>query len=83
MDSKDTRDKIVDWLNDMLDVDHDMICEAFTREIDIKPDSLFLMSPLSRDKKGIKVMTPLALLSGVLGKPIEPVFEDGIIQRFE
>ena len=83
MDKKGTREIMIDWLNDMLDVDHDLICEAFTREIDIKPDSLLLNSPISYDKKGVRVITPIGLISAVIGKPIEPVFEDGIIQRFE
>lgn len=74
---------MVDWLNDMLEVDHDLIRDVFTREVDINPESLLLTSPLAHDKKGVKVMTALSLVSAVLGKRIEPVFEDGVIQRFE
>jgi hypothetical protein len=80
---KETRVIIVNGLNDMLDVDYELVQEAFTREIDLKPDSMLLNSPLAYDKKGVKVMTALSLVSAVLGERIEPVFEDGVIQRFE
>lgn len=77
------RQNLIDWLNDMLEIDHDLVCDVMMREHDINTESQLADSPLAHDKKGVKVMTALSLISAVLDKPVEAVFEGDIIQRFE
>ena len=83
MNVKETREIMVDWLNEALELDGDLVCSVMTHEYDISPDSDLAGYPAHYDKKGVKVMTALSLVSAVLGKRIEPVFEGDVIQRFE
>ena len=78
------RNRLVDGLNDLLEIDHDLVRDVFTSEFDLAPDSFLQKDNNAYDKGGIKVMTALSLLGVVVdGEPIEAVFEDGVIQRFE
>ena len=83
MEDNDSRKKMVNWINEMLELDHEWMLEALTKENEIKPDSDMAMMTISYEKRGLRFMTPLAIMSAAFGKPIEPVFENGIIQRFE
>ena len=77
------RNRLVDGLNDLLEIDHDLVREVFTSEFDLAPDSFLQKDNNAYDKGGIKVMTALSLLGVIVdGEPIKPIFEDGIIQRF-
>lgn len=78
------RNRLVDGLNDLLEIDHDLVRDVFTNEFDLAPDSFLQKDNNAYDKGGIKVMTALSLLGVVVdGEPIEAVFEDGVIQRFQ
>ena len=77
------RQKLLDGLNDLLEIDHDLVRDVFTNEFDLAPDSFLQNDKNAYDKGGIKVMTALSLLGVIVdGEPIEAVFEDGVIQRF-
>lgn len=78
------RQKLVDGLNDLLEIDHDLIKDIFTAEYDLAPDSFLQKDKNAYDKGGIKVMTALSLLGVIVdGEPIEAVFEGEVIQRFK
>lgn len=78
------KEKLLQGLNDLLDIDHDLVRDAFTQEIDLHRDSMLYDNRHAYEKGGIQVMTALSLLGVIVdGEPIKPVFEDGIIQRFE
>jgi len=78
------RKKLLDGLNDLLEIDHDLVRDVFTNEFDLSPDSFLQKDRRAYDKGGIKVMTALSLLGVIVdGEPITPVFEGEVIQRFE
>lgn len=78
------RDRLVEGLNDLLDIDHDLVKELLTTEFDLAPDSFLQKDKNAYDKGGVKVMTALSMLGVIIdGDPIVPIFEDGVIQRFE
>ncbi len=77
------RDEFVQGLNDLLDIDHDAVTNTLAAEYDLSPDSLLFKKPQSYDKGGVKVITALALINMITQYDVQPVFEDGVIQRFE
>lgn len=78
------RDKLVEGLNDLLDIDHDLVKGLLTTEFDLSPDSFLQKNKNAYDKGGIKVMTALSLIGVIVdGEPITPVFEGEVIQRFQ
>lgn len=78
------RQKLVDGLNDLLEIDHDLVRDVFTNEFDLAADSFLQKDKNAYDKGGIKVMTALSLLGVIVdGEPIEAVFEGEVVQRFE
>lgn len=83
MQEDQTREKIITWLNDMLDVDHDLIRSVMTSEYDISPESILRDSPLAYESRGVKVMTAIDLISAALEKPIQAKFEGELIKEFE
>lgn len=78
------RQKLVDGLNDLLGIDHDLVRDIFTNEFDLAADSFLQKDKNAYDKGGIKVMTALSLLGVIVdGEPIEAVFEGDLIKEFK
>ncbi len=78
------RDSIVDGLNELLEIDHNAVAEAMTLEIILSIDSDLGEHPVAYTKEGVQMINALAIISQCGDfEPILPVFENGIIQRFE
>lgn len=77
------RDEFIQGLNDLLDIDHDAVTNTLTAEYDLSPDSFLIKKQQSYDKGGVKVITALALINMIAQFDVQPVFEGGVIQRFE
>jgi len=78
------RDKIVKGLNDLLEIDHDTVAALMTAEFYLSVDSGLKNHDATFAKNGTHIGTALSIISYCAGKkPILPVFEDGVIQRFE
>ena len=78
------REQIINNLNALLEIDHDTVYQAI-----IEPVELPIESPLkSTDSailvRGVHCISALSILTECCEiEPIQPVFEDGVIQRFE
>lgn len=77
------RDDFINGLNDLLDIDHDAVINTLTAEYDLSPESFLIKNSQSYDKGGVTVITALALINIITQHDVQPVFEDGVIQRFE
>lgn len=78
------RDKIIQGLNELLDLDHDAVSILITGEFCLSINSSLADHDASFPKEGIRMATALTIINNCLGEaPIVPVFEDGVIQRFE
>jgi len=77
------RDKIIKGLNDLLEIDHDAVAALMTAEFYLSVDSK-LPKSAAFEKEGVQMSTALGIINHCAGEfPIVPVFEDGVIQRFE
>ena len=78
------RDKIIRELNELLEIDHDSVSAVMTAEIVLPPGSDMTMHPAVFTKQGVRMLSAINVISHCLDEPtIRPVFEDGVIQRFE
>ncbi len=78
------RERIVEGLNELLDIDHDAVSQIMTLELILPAGSNLKPHPVAYTKEGVRMVSALTIISQCLpGDPIRPVFEDGIIQRFE
>lgn len=78
------RDKLVNGLNELLEIDHDSVADLMTRELQLVVDSDLNPHPAAYSKAGVRVVSALGLINQCLdGTPIRAVFEGEVIQRFE
>ena len=78
------RDKIVKQLNQLLEVDHDLVAAVMASEHIIKTDSPIVSTGAAYKNYGVEVASALSIISCCAGfEQILPVYENGLIQRFE
>lgn len=78
------RERIINGLNDLLEIDHDAVAEVMTLELILPIGSGLAGSLAAYEKEGVKMVNPLTLINSCIDDdPIVPVFENRIIQRFE
>jgi hypothetical protein len=78
------RQKIIDGLNELLELDHDAVFDAMMTEHTLSPHSDLNFRPCSYGAAGVRVVSAFSILNELLyDDPITAVIEDSVIQRFE
>lgn len=78
------RDKLIDVLNAMLELDHDLMVEEFLRPIEIPMRSPLYKHRMTAVVDGRRYLARLDIMGLAVSElPIIMKCEDGIIQRFE
>jgi len=78
------RDKIIRELNELLEIDHDSVSAVMCAEVILPHGSDMAPHPASSGKQGARMLSAINVISHCLDElPIRPVFENGVIQRFE
>ena len=78
------RDKLVEELNELLEIDHDAVAGVYLAEMQLSAGSRLNPYPCAYDSAGVRVVSALSVLNHCIeGHPIAAVVENGIIQRFE
>lgn len=78
------RDRIVQGLNELLEIDHDSVAAVMTAEITLSPGSDLKAHPAAYASQGVRVVSALTIINQCLdAEPVRARFEDGVIQCFE
>lgn len=78
------REKIIQGLNELLELDHDAVSVLLTGEFCLSINSSLSDHEASFPKEGVRMATALTIINHCLDEnPIVPVFENGVIQCFE
>jgi len=78
------REQIIKNLNALLEIDHDTVCKAIIDPVELPIDSPLKSTNSAVMVRGVHCVNALSILSECCEvESIQPVFEDGIIQRFE
>ena len=78
------REQIIKNLNALLEIDHDTEYRSIIDPVELPIGSPFKSTDAAVIVRGVHCINALSILAECCEiEPIQPVFEDGIIQRFE